>query len=58
MDEVQQKARAELLSRLFALITVKLESAARIAVDCQGHGRRDEPIQGTERLETLLSVAE
>ena len=58
MDEVQQKARAELLSRLFALITVKLESAARIAVDCQGHGPRDEPIKGTERLETLLSVAE
>ena len=58
MDEEQQKARAELLSRLFALITGKLESAARIAADCQGHRPRDEPMQGTERLETLLSVAE
>ena len=58
MDEEQQKACAERLSRLFALITMKLEDAAEIAADCQGHRPRDELMQGDERLETLLSVAE
>jgi hypothetical protein len=33
MDEEQQRERADLLSRLFALITMKLEDAAGIAAE-------------------------
>ena len=42
MDEEQQRQRADLISRLFALITMKLEDAAGIAADCQGRLAIDE----------------
>ena len=45
--------RAELVSRLFALMTSKLEDAAREAVDGQGKGRDvREQIIRAERIET------
>ena len=45
--------RAELVSRLFALMTSKLEDAAGEAVDGQGKGKDDrEQISRAEQIET------
>lgn len=40
MDDRQQLEQAELISRMFALITIKLEDAAAMAVECQARGYR------------------
>jgi hypothetical protein len=57
MDEEQQRERADLLSRLFALITMKLEDAGGIAADCQGRRPTEALREGAERLEVLLVEA-
>ena len=46
--------RAELVSRLFALMTSKLEDAVGEAVDGQGKGKEDrEQISRAERIEMV-----
>ena len=54
MDEDQQRERADLLSRLFALITMKLEDAAGIAAECQGRRLTEELRERVEKLDVLL----
>lgn len=54
MDEEQQLERADLLSRLFALITMKLEDAAGIAAECQGRQPIAELRDGAEKLDVLI----
>ena len=54
MDEEQQRQRADLISRLFALITMKLEDAAGIAVDCQGRRAIDELNARAQKLDVLI----
>lgn len=56
MAEEQQRERADPISRLFALITMKLENAAGIAADCQGR-RSQELWQDAENLGTLITKA-
>ena len=53
MDEEQQRERADLLSRLFAMITMKLEDAAGIAAECQG--RRPSKNCGTGQISSMCS---
>lgn len=55
MDEEQQRQRADLISRLFALITMKLEDAAGIAADCQGRRTIDELHAPAKKLDLLIS---
>ena len=55
MDEEQQRGAADLLSRLFALITMKLEDAAGIAADCQGRRPIEELREGVEKLDVLIA---
>ena len=55
MDEEQQRERADLLSRLFALITMKLEDAAGIAAECQGRRPVAELRDGAEKLDDLIT---
>ena len=57
MDDEQKRERGDHLSRLFALITMKLEDAAGIAADCQGRRPREELRQHAEKLETLIAEA-
>lgn len=57
MDKQQQRERADLISRLFALITMQLEDAAGIAADCQGRLPRQELLDGAEKLDALISEA-
>lgn len=57
MDDEQQRERADLLSGLFTLITMKLEDAAGIAADCQGRRPLEELRDGAEGLDILLSEA-
>lgn len=50
--------RSDLVSRLFALITSKLEDAAGEAADGQGQGRDDrEQIARAERIEVIARDA-
>lgn len=49
-DPDDHEDRAELISRMFALLTAKLEDAATIAAECQG---RLPPQQLRERAGTL-----
>ena len=51
------RERGDLLSRLFALINMKLEDAAGIAADCSGRRPRDELQQDAKKLETLIAEA-
>ena len=55
MDEEQQRGAADLLSRLFALITMKLEDAAGIAADCQGRRPTEELREGVKKLDVLIA---
>ena len=55
MDEEQQRQRADLISRLFALITMKLEDAAGIAADCQGRRPFGELHVPAKKLDVLIS---
>ena len=54
MDEEQQRQRADLISRLFALITMKLEDAAGIAADCQGRRAINELNTHARQLNVLI----
>lgn len=55
MDEEQLRERANLISRLFALITIKLEDAAEIAADCKGRRSIDELRPDAEKLAVLTT---
>ena len=55
MDDEQKRERADLISRLFALITMKLEDAVGIAADCQGRRSWEELRQDAGKLETLIA---
>lgn len=55
VDREEQEARADLVSRLFALITMKLEDAAGIATEGQGRHPITELQPMTQQLETLLA---
>lgn len=55
MDQEEQERRAELISRMFALITAKLEDAATIAVDCQGRVPTEELRDSTGELKDLAT---
>lgn len=57
MDEELQRERADLISRLFALITMNLEDSAGIAADCQGRRPVAGLREGAEKLDVLLSEA-
>ena len=55
MDEEQQRERADHFSRLFALITMKLEDAAGIAADCQARRAEGELRGGAPKLDVLIT---
>ena len=57
MDEEQQQERADLISRVFALITGKLEDAATLAVECQGRRRKEELRNDAMKLQDLCTEA-
>lgn len=57
MDEEQPRERADTISRLFALITMKLEDAARIAAECQARRPEDQLLDAAEKLSALISEA-
>lgn len=57
MDEEQQRERADLISRLFALTTMKMEDAAGIAADCQGRRSIEELREAAGKLDALISEA-
>ena len=49
--------RADLISRLFALLTARLEDAAAMAAECQGRGSREEHPQRAQQLGSLIDEA-
>ena len=49
--------RADLISRLFALLTARLEDAATIAAEGQGRGSREEQHQGAQQLASQIDEA-
>jgi len=56
MDDLEdQENRAELISRIFALLTAKLEDAAAIAADCQAKLPAEQLREGTAKLEDLVN---
>ena len=55
MDDEQQREQADLISRMFALITMKLEDAAGIAAECQGRRPIAELRKGADKLEVLIT---
>lgn len=62
VEREREEERAELVSRLFALLTSRLENGATIAADCQGARPAEELANGAERLRDIaqegLMVAE
>ena len=56
MDEEQQRERADLLSRLFAMITMKPKNAAGIAAECQGKRPLEELRDGAHKLDVLITA--
>ena len=56
-DEGQQRERADLSSRFFALITMMLGAGASSANDCLGRRSSEGLRQGAEKLETLITEA-
>lgn len=58
MDDTEvPEERADLTSRLFALLTARLEDAAAIAAECQGRGSSEELRQRAQQLASLLDEA-
>ena len=57
IDREREDERAELVSRLFALLTSRLEDGATIAADCQGARPAQELDQGAERLRDIAQDA-
>lgn len=53
VDEEQQQVRADLVSRLFALLTSKFEDGAALAAQCQGARPAEELASGAERLRDI-----
>ena len=56
-DREAKETRAELVSRIFALVTAKCEDAATLAVECQGHRTNQMLRENGERLRDLISEA-
>jgi hypothetical protein len=56
-DEEDQEERADLIARMFALLTAKLEDAAGIAADCQARRPAEELCEGADKLVTLSEEA-
>ena len=54
MDEEQQRERADLLSRLLALITMKLEDGSAVVADCVERRSTEELRQREEWLEHVV----
>jgi hypothetical protein len=54
-DPEDQENRAELISRMFALLTAKLEDAATIAAECQARLSPAQLLEGAAKLEDLVS---
>lgn len=52
-DPEDQVNRAELISRMFALLTAKLEDAATIAAECQARLSPEQLGVGAAKLEDL-----
>jgi hypothetical protein len=58
MDDIeQQKERADLISRMFALLTAKFEDAAGFAADCQGPHSAEHLVNRVVALESLIEEA-
>lgn len=53
VDQEQQRLRADLISRLFAQLTSRLEDGATIAAECQGARPAGELVKGAERLREI-----
>jgi hypothetical protein len=56
-DPEDQENLAELISRMFALLTAKLEDAATIAAECQARLPLEQLRGGAAKLEDLVSEA-
>ena len=56
MDE-DQESRAELISRMFALLTGHLEDAATVAAECQARLSPEQLRAGANKLEDVFSQA-
>jgi hypothetical protein len=56
-DSEMQEERADLISRMFALITAKLEDAATIAVECQGRRANEELCNNAMKIQDLCAEA-
>lgn len=54
-DPEHDQHRADLITRMFALLTAKAEDAAGVAADCQGCRSQLELLEGAQQL---LSFAE
>jgi hypothetical protein len=56
-DREAQDKRAGLVSRLFALLTAKLEDPAAIAAECQARRPNEQLIEDGDKAEELISEA-
>lgn len=56
-DGEDSDGRADLISRLFALLTARLEDAATIAAECQGRGYGEDHPQRAQQLASLIDEA-
>ena len=57
MDQEEQEERAELISRMFALLTAKLEDAATLAAESQSRRASAELIENASALRELVREA-
>ena len=57
MDQEEQEERTELVSRMFALLTAKLEDAATLAAESQGRHAIAELIENASALRELVREA-
>lgn len=55
IDPEDQENRVELISRMFALLTAKLEDAATICAECQGRLPPEQLREGATKVEDLVS---
>ena len=54
-DDADGEERSEHMSRVFALLTAKLEDAATLAADCQGRRTTAELRRGAKQIAELAS---
>ena len=57
MDQEEHEERTELVSRMFTLITAKLEDAATLAAESQGRRASAELIKNANALRELVREA-